>query len=562
MTESNRQFSKYLRRSVRSLKTNVLECGICEEVFCIEGDKVPRLLQCGHTVCHSCLLRLQPCISEVQFLFCPFDRQPTEVTSREGVHSLKKNFALIELLERLEQSRNENSSTLERERLQSTQPCDEDDSHFAVIYCTVCSTHLCEACDTLTHSSKTLGKHRRIPLSEKPKEKPKCPIHTNHIAEFTCIQEGCENALMCYLCKDYGRHSAHKLALVEIEAESLRKSIVLALQKMTQFMESMKDTSHRIEVVIQELEGWAIEDARYRVEHHFDELRLQLAEQEKNALTCVDDEMKGRQAALRQQLQDLTSTRSQVADVCIQCENILDNEDWKLLSGAEKVQEVLGSLEQQQQKYAQLGPDFLTPEASIPIIFSRDNRVHIQKKIYMRVVILGLDGAGKTSILSAMKGITLTNPPISTIGFNVESLEYENLVITLWDVGGQHKFRPLWKHYYHNAQAVIFVVDASDRSRFEEAQNELAKIVSERHLRDAVVLIYANKQDVEGSASIEELTDILSLQKLCCGRAWHIEGSSPLTDANTSTQGLQWLTQQLGAHGYTELNLREKNVKF
>lgn len=112
----------------------------------------------------------------------------------------------------------------------------------------------------------------------------------------------------------------------------------------------------------------------------------------------------------------------------------------------------------------------------------------------MRVVILGLDGSGKTSILSAMKGITLTNPPIPTIGFNVESLEYENLVITLWDVGGQHKFRPLWKHYYHNAQAVIFVVDASDRSRFEEAQKELAKIVSERQLRDALVLIYANKQ--------------------------------------------------------------------
>lgn len=112
----------------------------------------------------------------------------------------------------------------------------------------------------------------------------------------------------------------------------------------------------------------------------------------------------------------------------------------------------------------------------------------------MRAVILGLDGAGKTSILSAMRGITLSGPPISTIGFNVESLEYENLVFTLWDVGGQNKFRPLWKHYYHKTQAVIFVVDASDRSRFEEAQNELSKIVNEKELKDALFLIYANKQ--------------------------------------------------------------------
>lgn len=112
----------------------------------------------------------------------------------------------------------------------------------------------------------------------------------------------------------------------------------------------------------------------------------------------------------------------------------------------------------------------------------------------MRVVILGLDGAGKTSILSAMRGVTLSGPPIPTIGFNVESLEYQNLVFTLWDVSGQQKFRPLWKHYYHNTQAVIFVVDASDRSRFDEAQNELSKILYERELKDALFLIYANKQ--------------------------------------------------------------------
>lgn len=114
----------------------------------------------------------------------------------------------------------------------------------------------------------------------------------------------------------------------------------------------------------------------------------------------------------------------------------------------------------------------------------------------MRVVILGLDGAGKTSILSAMRGMTFSSPQtaIPTIGFNVESLEYKNLIFTLWDVGGQHKFRPLWKYYYHDTQAVVFVIDASNRSRFKESQRELSKIVTERELKDALLLIYANKQ--------------------------------------------------------------------
>lgn len=119
------------------------------------------------------------------------------------------------------------------------------------------------------------------------------------------------------------------------------------------------------------MEGWAIEDARQRVRQHFEELRALLAEQEKAALTCIDTETRSRLCALRQQQKDLTITRSQVAGVCIQCESILDSEDWKLLSSAEKVKEVLDTLEKQQQHYAQLGPDFLKPESSIPIIFSR-----------------------------------------------------------------------------------------------------------------------------------------------------------------------------------------------
>ena len=84
----------------------------------------------------------------------------------------------------------------------------------------------------------------------------------------------------------------------------------------------------------------------------------------------------------------------------------------------------------------------------------KDNRVHIGPKIEMRVITLGLDGAGKTSILFKLKQNEFVQT-IPTIGFNVEELEYKNIKFTVWDVGGLHKIRSLWKHYYYNTQVEL-----------------------------------------------------------------------------------------------------------
>lgn len=90
---------------------------------------------------------------------------------------------------------------------------------------------------------------------------------------------------------------------------------------------------------------------------------------------------------------------------------------------------------------------------------------------------MGLDAAGKTTILYKLKlGEIVTTIP--TIGFNVETVEYKNISFTVWDVGGQDKIRPLWRHYYQNTQGLIFVVDSSDTKRIAEAENELANMVS------------------------------------------------------------------------------------
>merc|ERR1712182_60385 len=84
----------------------------------------------------------------------------------------------------------------------------------------------------------------------------------------------------------------------------------------------------------------------------------------------------------------------------------------------------------------------------------------------MRILMVGLDAAGKTTILYKLKlGEVVTTIP--TIGFNVETVEYKNISFTVWDVGGQDKIRPLWRHYYQNTQGLIFVVDSNDRDRIE-----------------------------------------------------------------------------------------------
>ena len=98
----------------------------------------------------------------------------------------------------------------------------------------------------------------------------------------------------------------------------------------------------------------------------------------------------------------------------------------------------------------------------------------------VRILMLGLDAAGKTTIhyQLKMKEIVKTIP---TIGFNVESLDYKGLNFTVWDVGGQYKIRVLWKHYYQNTDGLIFVVDSNDKERIEEASEELMKMLLKKN---------------------------------------------------------------------------------
>merc|ERR1712014_518932 len=100
----------------------------------------------------------------------------------------------------------------------------------------------------------------------------------------------------------------------------------------------------------------------------------------------------------------------------------------------------------------------------------------------MRILMVGLDAAGKTTVLYKLKlGEVVTTIP--TLGFNVETVEYRNLSFTVWDIGGQDRIRRLWRHYFTGTNGVIYVVDSNDRDRTEDAREERTKMLNEDEMR-------------------------------------------------------------------------------
>jgi len=166
-----------------------------------------------------------------------------------------------------------------------------------------------------------------------------------------------------------------------------------------------------------------------------------------------------------------------------------------------------------------------------------------------RILMVGLDAAGKTTILYKLKlGEVVTTIP--TIGFNVETVEYKNISFTVWDVGGQDKIRPLWRHYFQNTQGIIFVVDSNDKERLDEAnstehsaKDELHRMLAEDELREAVLLVFANKQDLPNAMSVAEVTERLQLNTIR-NRQWYIQATCATT-GDGLYEGLDWLSNTL-----------------
>jgi len=159
-----------------------------------------------------------------------------------------------------------------------------------------------------------------------------------------------------------------------------------------------------------------------------------------------------------------------------------------------------------------------------------------------RILMLGLDASGKTTVLYKLHlGDTVHTIP--TIGFNVEQVEYKNLSMTIWDVGGQTKLRPLWQHYYINSDALIYLVDSNDKDRMDEARDELHRVLQDEAMGDVSVLVLANKQDLPSSLSCAEVTDKLGMNHLRSHR-WYVQSCCAVSGEGLY-EGLDWLATSL-----------------
>mmetsp|Transcript_255 Transcript_255/g.887 ORF Transcript_255/g.887 Transcript_255/m.887 type:complete len:180 (-) Transcript_255:158-697(-) len=153
-----------------------------------------------------------------------------------------------------------------------------------------------------------------------------------------------------------------------------------------------------------------------------------------------------------------------------------------------------------------------------------------------RILMVGLDAAGKTTILHQLKHGEVV-PTSPTVGFNVESFEYKRLRFTVFDVEGQDKVRSLWPYYCEGSHGFIFVVDSNDRDRIGDARKGLATLSKE--MKNAVLLVFANKQDLPGAMTAEEVSQHLTLSKLQSG-PWFVQ-SSCATSRDGLYEGLDWL---------------------
>ncbi|XP_025831430.1 ADP-ribosylation factor-like protein 2 [Agrilus planipennis] len=130
-----------------------------------------------------------------------------------------------------------------------------------------------------------------------------------------------------------------------------------------------------------------------------------------------------------------------------------------------------------------------------------------QKEKEMRILMLGLDNAGKTTILKRFNGekIDTISP---TLGFNIKTLEHRGYTLNIWDVGGQKSIRSYWRNYFECTDGLIWVVDSADRHRLEDCRVELHQLLQEERLSGATLLVFANKLDLPGALSAEELRDV------------------------------------------------------
>ncbi|XP_067130063.1 ADP-ribosylation factor-like protein 2 [Centruroides vittatus] len=166
----------------------------------------------------------------------------------------------------------------------------------------------------------------------------------------------------------------------------------------------------------------------------------------------------------------------------------------------------------------------------------------------VRLLMLGLDNAGKTTILKKFNGEDI-NTISPTLGFNIKTLEHRGFRLNMWDVGGQKSLRSYWQNYFESTDGLIWVVDSADRRRLQDCKNELHALFLEERLLGATLLVFVNKQDLPGALPANEIKEILELD-IIKSHHWHILPCSAITGENLLT-GIDWILDNIASCIFT-----------
>jgi ADP-ribosylation factor-like protein 8 len=132
----------------------------------------------------------------------------------------------------------------------------------------------------------------------------------------------------------------------------------------------------------------------------------------------------------------------------------------------------------------------------------------------MELSLIGLQNAGKTSLVNVITTGGYTEDMIPTVGFNMRKVSKGNVTIKLWDLGGQPRFRTMWERYCRGVSAIVYVVDAADRDNILISKNELHDLLSKPSLDGIPLLVLGNKIDKPEAVSKQQLVSLMGLTSL------------------------------------------------
>ncbi|EXJ76240.1 arf/Sar family, other [Cladophialophora psammophila CBS 110553] len=162
----------------------------------------------------------------------------------------------------------------------------------------------------------------------------------------------------------------------------------------------------------------------------------------------------------------------------------------------------------------------------------------------MDVAIVGLQNAGKTSLVRVLAGNEFTVDTVPTVAFNKREVKKGHVSIKCWDLGGQPRYRSMWERYCRGVNAILFVVDATDIEAIPVAREELHNLMDKPTLNAIPLLVLGNKSDLPNKLSVDDLIDQLDL-KTIVRREISCYGISAKEETNLEAV-LQWLVARSG----------------